>query len=82
VFREYSPDSFGTEDLDRLASALEELDERGAVFVVSYAYCSEGLAALSAWETRKVSVQRNIAGFAEHRRSAYELVVSNVTPPV
>jgi len=80
VFRQYGPNVFGAEDLERLAAILDVLDRRKVRFVVSYAYCREALNALSGWEHRKVLTHRNIAGFAEHRRRAAELIVSNFVP--
>jgi DNA adenine methylase len=78
VFREYAPGSFSTEDLIRLGHSLDGIDERGAKFVVSYALCNEALRVFSKWRCRRVQVQRNIAGFAHHRRRAIELIVTNV----
>jgi DNA adenine methylase len=78
VFRQYGPQTFGLNDLTRLAGALEELDFRGAAFVVSYAYCAEALKAFGAWHQRKFFVNRNIAGFRRFRRRAAELIVTNI----
>jgi DNA adenine methylase len=78
VFRQYDPQSFGLEDLERLAGLLFELDRRGASFLLSYAYCTEALKAFRGWHKRKVFVHRNISGFVKHRRTAAELLVSNI----
>lgn len=78
VFRQYGPETFGTADLERLGRLLDEIDRRGAKFVLSYAWCREATVALRKWSTRRVYTQRNIAGFVEHRRRAAELIVSNV----
>jgi DNA adenine methylase len=78
VFRQYGPDTFGTSDLKRLSVVLNEIDARGAHFVLSYAWCREANQAFKNWPTRRVYAQRNIAGFARHRRRAAELIVSNV----
>jgi DNA adenine methylase len=43
VFSEYCRSSFSTPDLDRLGSTLRMIHERGATFVLSYAYCAEPL---------------------------------------
>lgn len=80
VFRQYGPQVFGLEDLERLAALLDVLDRRKVKFVVSYAYCREALRALAGWKQKKVVTHRNIAGFAEHRRRAAELIVSNFVP--
>lgn len=78
IFRQYGPQEFGTEDLIELANLLPELDERGAKFLVSYAYCSSAIKLFDGWSTKRVYTQRNIAGFAKHRRRACELLVSNI----
>lgn len=77
MFRQYGPDSFGVDDLQRLAHALPELDRRGAIFLVSYAMCREALRAFDGWHIRRTCTQRSVAGFSRHRRKAVELLVSN-----
>lgn len=77
IFREYGPQSFNVSDLKRLAVALDQVDKKGASFVVSYALCKEAVDAFQNWTMHKVLVNRNIAGFAKHRRQAVELIVSN-----
>jgi DNA adenine methylase len=77
VFHHYGPKTFTLRDISRLGALLVDLDRRGVHFVVSYAYCSEALAAFKRWAIRKVFVQRNVAGFARHRRKAAELLASN-----
>lgn len=79
VFAEYGPGSFSKEDLPRLAGLLKELDEKGAVFVVSYAESREARDWLTDWTHRRVRTRRNIAGFANSRRSSYELMVTNAS---
>lgn len=78
LFRQYNRNTFGLDDLDRLVTLLRTLDKLGAHFVLSYAVCSESLAAFSHWRVRRVLTQRNIAGFAAHRRRAAELIVTNI----
>ena len=80
VFRQYSPSSFGLGDLDRLAQALELLDHKGVKFLLSYARCPEATRYFGRWPRRRIVVQRNIAGFAEHRRRAGEILFSNCFP--
>ncbi len=80
VFRQYGPETFGTSDLRRLSMVLDEIHSRGAHFVLSYAWCREATIAFRKWPARRVYTQRNIAGFARHRRRAAELIVSNVVP--
>lgn len=77
IFRQYGPDSFGTEDLTRLASALPHIDRCGATFLVSYAMCKEALEAFGRWHVRRTQTERSIAGFSRHRRKAVEILVSN-----
>ncbi len=77
IFRQYGPDSFGTEDLDRLAAALLTIDRCGATFLVSYAMCRAALEVFRGWHVRRAHTQRSVAGFAWHRRKAVEILVSN-----
>ena len=81
IFRQYGPDSFGTEDLSRLSSVLPQIDRCGATFLVSYAMCPEALDAFGGWHIRQANTQRSIAGFARHRRMAVEILVSNREMP-
>lgn len=78
IFRQYSATTFGFDDLHRLAALLYVIDALGAQFVLSYAVCAEGLHAFRHWPQIRVATQRNIAGFAAHRRRSMELVVTNV----
>lgn len=80
VFRQYGPDTFGLEDLERLQECLKVIASRKAHFLLSYAYCREALRTFKGWQTRKLFTQRNIAGFAEDRRMAAEVLVSNFVP--
>lgn len=80
VFRQYNSSSFGLEDLQRLADHLVSMDSRGVKFLLSYAFCSEAVEFFGRWPRRRVYVQRNIAGFATHRRLAGELLISNCSP--
>jgi len=76
IFTEYNSDIFGQRDLDRLVKLLHYLDKSGITWVLSYAYSKEALDAFSDWPKEKVFAQRNIAGFAKHRRKAAELLIS------
>ncbi len=78
MFREYQPESFSTVDLSRLSLALRDLDEKGVNFVISYADSSEGRALASEWNWRRVRTRRNVAGFASDRKTAYEVLASNL----
>lgn len=77
IFKQYGPQTFGLDDLERLANCLYIIDAIGAKFVLSYAYCSEALYFFRDWNSRKVYTQRNISGFSKHRRTAAELLVTN-----
>lgn len=78
VFSEYHPSTFGLGDLSRLHRCLRLLDRKGARFVVSYADSREARNLLKDWQCMRVRTYRNIAGFAKHRKSAYELVSTNI----
>ncbi|MBX3405643.1 MAG: Dam family site-specific DNA-(adenine-N6)-methyltransferase [Phycisphaeraceae bacterium] len=80
VFRQYDRREFTSKDLARLADHLESIHDRGAHFVVSYADCSEAREILGRWQHRRMKVRRHIAGFADARRSAFELLVTNIRP--
>jgi DNA adenine methylase len=77
VFRQYGPSSFGLNDLQRLADALVSMDARNVRFVLSYADCAEAKQFFQRWPSRRMLVQRNIAGFVTCRRTASELLFSN-----
>lgn len=78
LFRQYNATNFGVADLHRLADLLYAIDRLGAFFVLSYAVSHESLAAFRSWPHNRVLIQRNIAGFAAHRRRAAELLVTNI----
>jgi DNA adenine methylase len=77
MFRQYDASTFGLEDLERLRVLLREIDSRGAVFVLSYAFSKEAIDLSRRWKSVRVSVNRNIAGFASDRRRAIELLITN-----
>ncbi len=79
IFRQYGADTFGLSDLQRLRAVLEMIEDRGARFVLSYAYCREAKETFVGWSSRRVYTHRNISGFAKHRRRAAELIVTNVS---
>jgi DNA adenine methylase len=78
VFKEYHPDSFTDSDLKRLKGLLVDLDKKGATFVVSYADCKEARELMADWSTSRVRTRRNVAGFSDHRKAAFELMASNL----
>jgi DNA adenine methylase len=77
VFRDYIPGSFGAADLQRLSLALNAVHSVGAKFLLSYADCSDARSLFGGWHVRRITVARNIAGFAGNRKRAVELMVSN-----
>jgi len=77
VFRQYGPQVFGLDDLKRLSKTLDVIDSRGAIFVLSYAYSPEAISYFRKWNRIKVFIQRNVSGFAKHRRMAAELIFTN-----
>lgn len=77
VFREYDASQFDFGSIWRLRVWLEELAKRKIKFLVSYAVSDEARFLASGFKSRVVRVRRNIAGFAENRRSAGELLIFN-----
>lgn len=77
IFSQYGPQTFGLNDLERLRETLVQIDSAGALFLLSYANSEEARHFFRGWQTITVEVQRNIAGFAKHRRRASEVLVSN-----
>ena len=79
IFGEYTPTSFGASDLPRLKKALNRLDRKGVMFVLTYAYSQQSRKYFSKWTTKRLRTKRNIAGFCSSRRGAYEILVTNCT---
>lgn len=78
IFRQYGPETFGLNDLQRLETCLEIIHDRGASFLMSYALCVDVERIAARWRTIRTETQRNIAGFAAHRRLSPELLVTNL----
>lgn len=78
VFKEYGPKEFTLRDLQRLSEHLLKMHNRGVHFVLSYADCKEAREAFAIWRPNRIRVRRNIAGFSNRRRYAYELLVTNI----
>ena len=79
IFRQYGPQTFGLDDLEKLRSLLSYIDSKGAVFLMSYADCKESRTFAADWNYRRIFTQRNIAGFSRHRRRAGEALITNIT---
>jgi DNA adenine methylase len=77
VFNEYVPGSFSSNDLGRLRDALKRLHASGVDFLISYGDTPEAEDLLREWNPARIPTRRNIAGFAGHRKTAYELVATN-----
>ena len=78
IFAEYQADTFSTNDLQRLEACLEHIDKKGAIFVLSYADSREARGAFARWKPRRVRAKRHIAGFSANRRTAIEILASNL----
>ena len=81
TFIEYGKRSFGADDLDRFSRHLDRIDRHGAFFLVSYADCARARKIARDWNSKKVQVRRQIAGFAAKRRMAGELLITNLPIP-
>lgn len=77
VFVQYNASEFGNDDLRRLSSVMRQVDQAGAVFVVSYAHSPETKELSRGWYTCQTTAQRNVAGFSKHRRRATEVLITN-----
>ena len=78
VFREYNSADFGVDDIARLHKCIKDLDAAGIEFVLSYDDSPEGKTLAEGFKSRRVTTRRNIAGFSGSRRTATELLISNV----
>lgn len=74
---EYGYGSFDRLDLPRLNESLTAIDKKGATFLLSYAHGNNTGLELSPWFVKRIRVLRHVSGFACHRRSVYEVLVSN-----
>jgi DNA adenine methylase len=81
VFRQYGLESFSTRDVPRLAESLTRIARVGADFLVSYADCKEARGLARDWNSIRLPVRRNVAGFTGSRRLAYEWLISNLPIP-
>lgn len=77
VFCEYDPSTFTHEDIKRLRSWMDSFQKKGIRFVVSYAESEEADVLKSGFSYEMVTVRRNIAGFAGHRTTTNEIVITN-----
>ena len=77
MFREYGNRSFDTFDIPRFSKSLASIDGAGADFLVSYADCAEARGLARAWNSVRLPIRRNVAGFVGDRKMAYEWLISN-----
>jgi DNA adenine methylase len=78
IFTQYDACSFGLDDLNRLSVLLDKIDSKGAKFVLSYACCEESKEYFGKWNCETVDTQRNISGFASHRKIDQEIIITNL----
>jgi DNA adenine methylase len=78
IFNQYGNHTFGLNDLERLSQLLYFIDQKNSFFLVSYANCEEARRLFKDWKIKEVSVLRNIAGFATHRKISSEILVTNL----
>jgi DNA adenine methylase len=77
VFNNYSHDIFGVRNLEILRDELKRLDRMGVQFLLSYGLSKEGIDLAKGYRSRQTLVQRQISGFATHRRKAREMLITN-----
>lgn len=78
IFREYGKRVFNSSDVARFADNLISIDKSKADFLVSYADCREARLLARQWNAVRLPIRRNIAGFADARRNAYEWLITNI----
>lgn len=77
IFLQYGPETFGLSDLERLRNLLKFIDGMDATFLLSYACCDESLDLAKSWKHKIITTVRNISGFAKHRKTENEILISN-----
>ncbi|WP_441280812.1 DNA adenine methylase [Tardiphaga sp. 862_B3_N1_1] len=77
-FTDYNSQAFGESDLQRLLVCLKAIDDVGAKFAITYdSSVSEKFMLRKRWRQSEIIVRRNIAGFADARRNASEILTTN-----
>jgi DNA adenine methylase len=74
---EFGSKTFRAMDLPRLASLLDEVDRRGASFVLSYIDVFELLPIADRWNATRHRIRRQVASFSKFRRPMDELIITN-----
>ncbi len=73
----YSPGGFTLADRKRLGLFLRELDQRGALWVLSDLSADHALEVYGLWNVAEVSVRRSVAPKGKDRGRAREVIVTN-----
>jgi DNA adenine methylase len=81
VFREYHKNSFSTLDWDRLIETIENINQSGSHFILSYAGDGEVVERLAKWQIGFLDVTRNVGGFKSSRRKFREFLATNCEVP-
>ena len=76
-FREYFPGCFSFQDIPRLTTTLEKLDNRGIEFVLSFSRQLERSLVRKHWSIVPIRTRRNISGFANARTYVDDIIVTN-----
>jgi DNA adenine methylase len=74
---EYGAGSFREKDEERLIDAITAASNRGVKVLLSYSPSTFVIEQLRGWQVHKLSVNRSVAGFADARRTADEILISN-----
>ena len=74
---EYGVGSFDLQDISRLETQLNILNDKGAKFLLSYVDKPEMSNIKSTWVSRDIPVNRQIGGFSSTRRIVRELLITN-----
>lgn len=76
-FGEYGYGCFNDDDIIRFIDCLHRIDEQAATFIVSYSDSSVVRNLTAGWHCISLRVRRHVAGFAKHRSTVSEILVSN-----
>lgn len=77
TYGEYGYGAFTLGDLPRLMSTLYTLDQKGVHFLFSYSQMPPTASMPAHWRSVQLRVIRNVAGFADARRRASEILIAN-----
>ncbi|SFV32905.1 DNA adenine methylase [Hyphomicrobium facile] len=78
IFVDYNASIFRERDFDDLIDLLSIADKGGAKFVLTYKDTSKLRKACLQWNKHRISVTRNVGGFASSRKVDKEMIVTNV----